>query len=112
MSADEYLSELFENLLANAIEHNDAATPRVRVSVTVDTEKAVVRIADNGPGMPDDHKDSLFDWEESSRADIGMGVGLAIVTALVDRYDGRIWVEDNEPTGTAVYVELSRTRDR
>lgn len=108
VSADRYLSAVFENLLSNAVEHNDADDPRVDVSLTVTDDTALVRIADNGPGLSDEHKASLFRWEEPSRAEIGMGVGLAIVTALVDRYDGRVQVADNDPTGTVVSVELRR----
>lgn len=106
--ADEFLPTVFENLLSNAIEHNDKDPPRVRVSLTVDEETAVVRIADNGPGLPEEHKDSLFAWEEPAGGEIGMGVGLAIVNVLIDRYGGEIWMEDNQPTGTVAYVELLR----
>lgn len=106
--ADPLLPVVFENLLSNAIDHNDGDDPRVRVSLSVDEQHALVRIADNGPGIPDDQKDLLFTWEQPTGGRIGTGVGLAIVNVLVDRYDGRIWVEDDEPSGTVAFVELAR----
>lgn len=109
VSADEFLGTVFENLLSNAIEHSDANPPRVRVSVTADAETAVVRIADNGPGISDARKESLFEWDEPDGGDAETGVGLAIVTVLVDRYDGTVRLEDDDPTGTVAHVELNRT---
>lgn len=106
--ADRFLSSVFENLLSNAIEHNDAEPSRVQISLTADEETAVVQIADNGPGIPDEYQESLFTWEEPTGGKIGMGVGLAIVNVLVDRYGGHVWVEKNDPTGTIMSVEFTR----
>lgn len=108
VSADEFLDTVFENLLSNAIEHNDANPPRVHVSLTGDAETAIVRIADNGPGIPDAQKESLFEWDEPAGGKTETGVGLAIVMVLVDRYDGTVQFEDNDPTGTVAHVELNR----
>ncbi|MEF8774123.1 MAG: PAS domain-containing protein, partial [Halobacteriales archaeon] len=52
--ADDLLSEAVENLLVNAVQHNDADRPSVRVTVEDRGETAVVAVADNGPGVPDD----------------------------------------------------------
>lgn len=106
--ADELLDQVFENLLVNAIQHNDSDSPEVSVTVEKRRNKVVVRIADNGPGIPDDLKETLFDWETKGETNAGLGIGLAIVATLIDRYDGDIWFEDNDPTGTVAVVELSR----
>ena len=104
--ADDFLPVVFENLLSNAVEHEESS--RARVSLTVDGDAAVVRIADDGPGIPDRQKEALFTWREPKGGDVGMGVGLAMVTVLVDRYGGRVRLEDNDPTGTVAFVELDR----
>lgn len=106
--ADQFLSSVFENLLSNAIEHNDADPSRVRVSLTMDEESAVVRIADNGPGMPTEHRGSPLTWEERPGEETRTGIGLAIVNVLVDRYGGRFWVEDDDSSGAVATVELAR----
>jgi len=49
---DDLLARIFANLLSNAIEHNDAATPRVEVTVEPGPETVRFEIADNGPGIP------------------------------------------------------------
>jgi signal transduction histidine kinase len=78
------------------------------VSISAQEANGSVRIdiADNGPGIPDEQKEHLFGWDEPSPADIGMGVGFAIVNLLVERYGGSVRIGDNQPTGTVVTVEL------
>ncbi|NGM68571.1 HAMP domain-containing histidine kinase [Natronolimnobius sp. AArcel1] len=106
--ADEMLDQVFENLLTNAIVHNDQATPRVDVTVTEhpDTDTVSVTIVDNGPGLPEEQRASILEWETKREEDTDAGIGLAIVETLVDRYDGSILVSDAEPRGTSVRVEL------
>lgn len=106
--ADELLDQVFENLLVNAIQHNDADSPEVSVTVEERGETVVVRMADNGPGIPDNLKEKLFDWETKGETNAGLGIGLAIVATLIDRYDGDIWFEDNDPRGAVAVVELPR----
>lgn len=107
VAADKHLAAVFENLLANAIEHNDT-TPYVQISVTTDGETARVRITDNGPGIADDRKESLFEWDEPPAGETETELGLAIVKVLVDRYNGAVWLEDNDLRGTVVVVELTQ----
>ncbi|WP_254545371.1 sensor histidine kinase [Halomarina pelagica] len=108
--ADGLLSEVFENLLLNAVQHNDDS-PRVTVTASVaeDGGSAVVSIADDGPGIPDDAKRKLFRASHAELSRSGHGVGLVITRVLVRRYGGDIRVEDNEPTGTVFHVELRTT---
>ena len=106
--ADEMLESVFRNLLSNAITHNDKELPEVTVSTTVDEEVVRVRIADNGPGIPDTQKAQIFCEGEKGLDSGGTGMGLYLVETLVDRYDGAVWVEDNEPEGSVFIVELRR----
>ncbi|WP_049982134.1 HAMP domain-containing sensor histidine kinase [Halorubrum sp. BV1] len=107
--ADSMLNSVFQNLLNNAVQHNDADTPRVDVSCAVSEETVTVRIADNGPGIPDKHKEVIFGKGERGLGSEGTGIGLYLVYTLVTQYGGEVWVEDNEPTGTVFVVELPRS---
>ena len=104
--ADDMLGSVFKNLLTNAIVHNDGPVKRVTVSVAVADDAVIVRVADNGPGIPDTRKDAIFEDGEKGLDSEGTGLGLYLVETLVDRYGGDVWVEDNEPSGAVFVVEL------
>ncbi len=106
--ADDMLASVFRNLLSNAIVHNDKETPEVTVSVTPDDGTVRVRVADNGPGIPGDRKERIFEEGRKGLDSEGTGLGLYIVRTLVDRYGGDVRVEDNEPEGSVFVVELRR----
>jgi PAS domain S-box-containing protein len=108
VTADPMLGSVFRNLLNNAVQHNDTDTPEVEVSVAVREDEVEVRIADNGPGIPDGQKDSVFGKGERSLGSPGTGIGLYLVDTLVAQYGGDVRAEDNEPTGTVVVVTLPR----
>ena len=103
--ADDMLHSVFRNLLVNAVTHNDTAEPHVEVSATADDGRAVVAIADDGPGIPDERKEAVFEKEVTDASDAG-GVGLYLVRTLVERYGGRARIEDNEPRGSVVILEF------
>ncbi|WP_152040911.1 sensor histidine kinase [Salinigranum salinum] len=106
--ANEMLSSVFQNLLNNAIQHNDTETPTVTVRVTTTAETVTVRIADNGPGIPPGRREALFGRGEKGLDSDGTGVGLYLVERLVSAYGGNVSVEDNEPEGAVFVVELER----
>ncbi|ERJ04771.1 Signal-transducing histidine kinase protein [Halorhabdus tiamatea SARL4B] len=101
------LQSVVDNLLENAVEHNDADDPYVEITITVADDAVWLTIRDNGPGIPNDRRRTLFE----SDVDTGDG-GLALVGTLVDMYDGEIWIEANEPRGTVVTVELPLADDQ
>ncbi|MGQ4556682.1 ATP-binding protein [Halobellus sp. GM3] len=97
--ADEILGSVFRNLLTNAVRHNDKDVPEVTVSATADETRGTVRVrvADNGPGVPDDRKEEIFGKGEKGLESSGTGLGLYLVQTLVDSYGGDVWVEDRPP---------------
>ena len=109
VEADELLSAVVGNLLSNALlyTHDEAD---VTVSLVADDDTVQLRVADTGPGVPDDQKDRIFGEGERGLEGEGTGIGLYLVDQLVDGYDGRVWVEDNEPTGAVFVVELVRVQ--
>ncbi len=105
---DGMLESVFRNLLQNAIVHNDEDEPEVTVSATAGEDQVTIEFADNGPGIPDDRKDEIFEKGEHGLESEGTGLGLYLVKSLVDRYDGSLRVEENDPEGSVFVVELPR----
>jgi len=108
VTGDDFAPDLFGNLLSNAVEHNDAATPTVSVTADATADLVDVHVADNGPGIPDGAKQRMQRWNTKSPDSAGTGLGLAIANTIATRYDGRLHLEDNHPTGTVAVVELPR----
>jgi signal transduction histidine kinase len=96
--ADELLRDVFSNIIGNAIKHS---TGRLTIDITVDRvaeqgqDYYRVVIEDNGPGISDELKDSLFDRAARGKTKAtGKGLGLYLIKALIDEYNGMVWVED------------------
>ena len=107
--ANDVLGSVFGNLLNNAVEHNDTDEPTVEVTATERADTVVVRIADDGPGIPDELKETVFRRGNRGlkESDIGSGFGLFFVDAMMDQYDGEITVGDNDLRG-AVFALVFR----
>ncbi|MFC6824374.1 sensor histidine kinase [Halopelagius fulvigenes] len=103
--ADDLLRRIFSNLLANAVEHNDVRPPRVTVTVEATAETVTVRVADNGPGVPEVERDALF---ESTTGRTDHGIGLTIIGRLADRYQANVELTETGPEGSVFSVEFPR----
>ncbi|WP_435361167.1 PAS domain-containing protein [Haloarchaeobius sp. DFWS5] len=109
VAADDLLPEVFENLLVNAVEHNDKETPEIAVGVETSGGPTVdVVVADNGPGIPEDIKDHLFEKGKKGSRSSGTGFGLYLVKETLNAYDGEIEVRDRTDGGTEFVVSLPR----
>lgn len=93
------LPSVFQNLFRNAVEHNDAASPRVTVAAQRAGDTVRVTIADDGPGIDDVSR--AFELGDSG----SRGVGLPLSRRLVARYDGELTV-DADGDGTTVAIAL------
>jgi signal transduction histidine kinase len=105
VSANEMLASVFRNLLVNGITHADGDSPRVTLRAERVDDAVEVRVADEGPGLPEGLRSALESDDRSVADAPGVGVGLYLVEALVDAYGGRIRVEDGEE-GSAFRVRL------
>lgn len=118
---DKLLEDVIQNILRNAVEHNDTFAPRIDISIRTTPSTAIVRIADNGPGVPDALKRGIFEPGEPSPRQVGHGFGLYLVDTLVTRYGGTVTVEDRDgwwntdlwmdsrnTTGAVFNIELKR----
>jgi signal transduction histidine kinase len=104
------LNQVWTNLLDNAI---DALGENGTITITTrcEGESAVVEIADDGPGIPPEIRDRIFDSFFTTK-DVGYGTGLGLATArrvVVDGHDGTLTV-DSEPGQTVFHVRLPLTQ--
>lgn len=95
------------NLIKNA---DEAQRGTENGSITVSCEKrtgsVVVHIADNGPGIPEEHRDQLFGLGKTFGKHTGNGLGLYSCRQSVEALGGSIWFETEVGTGTTFFVEL------
>lgn len=114
VAADKHrLHQVITNLLANARTHTPAGTAVTVTATGTDTDVTIV-VADNGPGIPADIQNSLFERfvradTSRQRATGSTGLGLAIVDGLVRAHKGAISVQ-SEPGDTRFTITLPRTR--
>ena len=106
--ADDLLMDVLINLVRNAVQHNDAAEPAVRVAVDVGPDAIVLTVTDNGPGVPDERKEAIFHRrvEDLHPYNAIGGFGLMFIDAEIGRYGGSVHVEDATPRGARFVVTL------
>jgi signal transduction histidine kinase len=97
---------IVENLLLNAVKHTppDAS---IWVGATRTDEGVILRVEDDGPGVPPDEAERLFQPFErgsGSSPSPGLGVGLSLVTRFSESHGGRAWVEEREGGGASFRV--------
>jgi signal transduction histidine kinase len=101
---------MVRNLADNAVRH---AETTVRFGVREHDAVSVVTVADDGPGIPREDRERIFERfarldESRSRDDGGTGLGLSIVRDIVQRHGGSITVDAIPGSGTRFIVELPR----
>lgn len=111
VAAHELLPYAFDNILDNALEHNQSETPKVRVWTELGPDRTHVtaNVADNGPGLPPAEQQVLTAETETPLSH-SSGLGLWLTRWIVRRSDGSIAVSESELGGTHVSVRL-RVRD-
>lgn len=107
------LSQVFINIIANAISHNDAAEPRVLITSWTTEETYVVEICDNGPGIPKEYRKNIFDKfvRASPATDVstptsGLGLGLNISYNIVRRMSGTLELVGGRLPGACFRIKL------
>lgn len=105
-------AQVVTNLVSNAIVHN-ASGVRVRVSVETEADRVVLRVEDDGRGIPVHLREAIFDrfvqLDDRVRSGHGgIGLGLAICRSLMKRNGGRIEVEDGTLGGACFMLSLRR----
>jgi signal transduction histidine kinase/CheY-like chemotaxis protein len=105
--------QVLTNLLSNAIKFSPAAST-IRVHTEATSDSILLKIVDEGRGIPPDKLDSIFDrFQQVEPSDArqkgGTGLGLAICRSIVQQHSGSIWAQRNLGPGSTLYVMLPRT---
>ncbi len=113
--SSERLNQVFANLLDNACSFSPPGG-EIEVEVKAESQSVVVSVADVGPGIPDEHRERVFDRFFTFRPDSPngkghVGLGLAIARAIARRHGGEIEVGDQRPQGAHLVVSLPRFDD-
>jgi signal transduction histidine kinase len=102
---NDLLRRLVENLLDNALRYTSSGG-RVTVSASRLDGELSLCVADQGPGIPLDQREHIFEKyaqldrpSDEAQKRFGRGIGLAFVKLAVQSHGGRIWVDDNLPSG-------------
>ncbi|MBC7093225.1 PAS domain S-box protein [Candidatus Bipolaricaulota bacterium] len=108
------ISELFANLIQNAVKFNDKALPVVEVGWKGYSGGAYLfYVRDNGPGIEAQYLEKIFGiFEKLDPNKEGTGAGLAICRRIVEEHGGRIWAESELGSGTTFYFTLPKVPAR
>ena len=94
------------NLIDNGLQHASPAAPLLLAARHDGPLGLVLSVTDQGPGVPDELKSSIFRRHHSASGSLSRGVGLSIVAAIAQAHRGRAWVEDHQPTGSVFCLWL------
>ena len=113
----EGMHQVAHNILLNAIEAAPARSGRVNIRTScqlgmgqpASRSVVVLSISDNGPGIPEEQRDKIFDAFHSSKGHGGTGLGLAAAKKIVDELNGHIEVETTLGEGSTFRINLPTT---
>ena len=99
VKANDFLEDVFENLLINSIRHNKNLLIDINIGISKKQQNGInyvkMEFLDNGIGIADNMKERIFKRGYSEEKSVyGMGLGLSLVRGIIETYNGKIWVED------------------
>ncbi len=109
----EQIKRVVINIVDNAVEalkdprYQKSEVGNIYIKLYAESERIVISISDDGPGIPDDIKDKLFMPHFTTKKG-GSGLGLAIAQRIITEHRGFIKIKDNIPRGSVFLIELSR----
>lgn len=104
-----FVRQLFQNLVGNALKYSGDQPPVVQIDSVADPDGWIIRITDNGIGIPREHSEQIFQAFQRlhSKSEYpGTGIGLAICKRVVERHDGRIWLDTSYRAGSRFCVQF------
>jgi PAS domain S-box-containing protein len=106
-----HLTQVFENLIGNALKYRSEKPPHILVTATEEARDWVFSVEDNGIGIPPEYQAQIFGIFKRLHGDEypGTGIGLATCKKIVDRHGGTIWVESEPGKGSRFSFTLPRT---
>ena len=109
------LTQVFQNIVGNAIKFRGERAPRIHVSVKETDDEWQISIKDNGIGLEMQYAEKVFVVFQRlhSRGEYdGTGIGLAVCKKIIERHDGRIWVESEIGEGTTFHFTIPRDLEK
>ncbi len=106
-----HFGNALRNLLDNALKYNTTTQPEVKIRCTITGKTLTIEVADNGPGIPDIHKEKVFgQFYRIPSGNVhnvkGYGLGLSYVQKVVEAHMGSISIKDNYPSGAIFIIKL------
>ncbi len=110
--SDTLVCRMLFNLTENAIRYNRPGG-KVRITVTDEESRLVIRVADTGCGIPEQYRESIFQPffrvdKSRSRENGGVGLGLSLVWEIAALHGGEVRVEESSESGTTITVKFPR----
>ena len=105
------LTQLFQNLLGNALKFHQGTPPQIHTGVVPGDQEWIFSVKDNGIGIAEADMDLIFELFRrpiQTKGYGGTGVGLALCKKIVNRLGGRIWVESETGEGSEFFFTLPR----
>jgi signal transduction histidine kinase len=105
------IAQVFTNLIENAIKYREPSRPlRIQVYASAEPGKVTYCVEDNGKGIAEEHRNTVFDLfaRLDPEATKGEGLGLTIAKRMVERQGGKIWVSSEPGKGAKFFVTLPK----
>ncbi|HII93850.1 MAG TPA: PAS domain S-box protein [Methanosarcina sp.] len=102
-------TQLFQNLISNAIKFRSEKTPKIEISAKKETDQWLFSVKDNGIGIDPKYSERIFEVFKRlhKREEYpGTGIGLSICKKIIERHGGQIWVESEPDKGSTFYFTL------
>ncbi|UZR99938.1 sensor histidine kinase [Chondrinema litorale] len=107
------LTQVFQNLMSNAIKYNNSKNPEIKIKCTVNKDFYIFAVKDNGTGIPKKHQANIFEmFQTLGKKDRfgkkGTGIGLATVKKLVESMGGEIKLESKQNKGSTFIFSIKK----
>ena len=108
------VTQLVQNLIQNGIKYNVATTPVIRITCTEDAKYVTYCVQDNGIGIDKQYAQQIFEPFQrlhNKHNFPGTGLGLSICRKIIDRLNGKIWVESEPGVGSSFYFSILKSQE-
>ena len=105
------MSQVFANLISNAIKHNDKAQVNISIGSEEDGKFWKFHIRDNGPGIEKEFHEKIFQIFQTLKTKDEMnstGIGLSVVKKIIESNGGKIWIESKQGEGSTFFFTIKK----
>ncbi len=105
------INQLLQNLITNAIKFHGDEPPQVHISAEESRDEWIIGVSDEGIGIDPDHQEQIvgiFKRFPTREAYDGTGIGIAICKRIIEKHNGKIWVESELGKGSNFYFTVPK----